>query len=87
MTSYRKITYDLCFLTQFSNIKKVTLIRLLAIILFTLGLTFSNSMLALLAILYFPIISYFLLLDDPLKNEIMILWVFFLVDFQFNFLR
>jgi hypothetical protein len=34
-------------------------------------------MLALLAIFYFTIISYFLLLDDPLKNEQKFFWGFF----------
>ena len=45
------------------------LIRLLAATLSPLGLTYFNSMLALLAIKYFPIITYLFLLDDLLKNE------------------
>jgi hypothetical protein len=53
---------------HFQKIKKLMLIRLLSTTLSPLGLTFFNSMLALLAIFYFPIISYLLLLD-PLKNE------------------
>jgi hypothetical protein len=53
MTSYRKITSNFCFGTQFSQfskIKKLMLIRLLATTLSPLKLTFSNSKLALLAI-------------------------------------
>jgi hypothetical protein len=47
-----------------------------------LGLTFFNSMLALLAI------TYLLLLDDPLKNENkdFLSLKYFLLDFQLNFL-
>jgi hypothetical protein len=42
---------------------------MLATTLSPLGLTFFNSMLALLAIKCFPIVSYLLLIDDPFKNE------------------
>jgi hypothetical protein len=53
MTSFKKITCNVCFLTQilqFSKEKKLTLIRLFAKTLLLLGLTFFNSMLALLVI-------------------------------------
>jgi hypothetical protein len=60
---------------------------LIATTLSPLGLIFFNSMLALLAIKYFPIISYLFLLDDPFKNENKVfLGFYFFVDFQLNFL-
>jgi hypothetical protein len=46
------------------------LFRLLAKTLSPLGLTFFYSMLALLAIKYFPIISFLFLHDDPLIPKI-----------------
>jgi hypothetical protein len=62
------------------------LIILLATTLSPLGLTFSNSMLSLLAIQYFPILSY-LLLDEPLNNENKGFLVFVVfVNFQLNVL-
>jgi hypothetical protein len=57
MKSYReKISYDVYFSTQFSHFskkEKLRLIRLLATTLSPLGLTPSNSMLALIAIKFF----------------------------------
>jgi hypothetical protein len=79
MTSYRKKTYNVCFLTQFSHyskIKNLMLFILIATTLSPLGLIFFNSMSALLAIKYFPIISYLFLLDDSFKSENKDFWVF-----------
>jgi hypothetical protein len=53
MTSYRKKTYNACFITQFSQFSKIKMLTLfirLGTTLSLLGLTFFNSMLALLAI-------------------------------------
>jgi hypothetical protein len=75
-----KTTNDLFFLTQFSQFSKIKIlkfIRLLATTLSPLGLTFFNSMLALLVIYFF-----LFLLDNPLKNENIDF-----MDFQLNFLR
>jgi hypothetical protein len=49
--------------------KKMMLIRLLATTLSPLGFALFNSILALLAIWFFPFITPLLLLNDPLQNE------------------
>jgi hypothetical protein len=88
MASLRKNNILSSFLNQFSQfpkIKSLKLIRLLAIILSPFGLTYFNSMFSLFFLLLHT--SSYLITFKRMKIKIFLAFIFFLVDFQLNFLK